>query len=50
MCPRGRPRGKGRPQGLHLCFLKYPKTDLDKPKLPKVYEDSTLHGIINNES
>ena len=21
MCPRGRPRGQGRPRGLHLCLL-----------------------------
>ena len=21
MCPRGRPRGQGRPRGLHLCIL-----------------------------
>ena len=21
MCPRGRPRGQGRPRGLHLCKL-----------------------------
>ena len=21
MCPRGRPRGQGRPRGLHLCHL-----------------------------
>ena len=21
MCPRGRPRGQGRLQGLHLCYL-----------------------------
>ena len=21
MCPRGRPRGQGRPRGLHLCRL-----------------------------
>ena len=21
MCPRGRPRGQGRPRGLHLCFI-----------------------------
>ena len=21
MCPRGRPRGQGRPRGLHLCCL-----------------------------
>ena len=20
MCPQARPRGQGRPQGLHLCF------------------------------
>ena len=20
MCPRGRPRGQGRPRGLHLCM------------------------------
>ena len=20
MCPRGRPRGQGRPRGLHLCL------------------------------
>ena len=23
ICPRGRPRGQGRPRGLHLCFLLY---------------------------
>ena len=23
MCPRGRPRGQGRPRGLHLCLLSY---------------------------
>ena len=23
MCPRGRPRGQGRPRGLHLCNLQY---------------------------
>ena len=22
ICPRGRPRGQGRPRGLHLCYLK----------------------------
>ena len=22
MCPRGRPRGQGRPRGLHLCSKK----------------------------
>ena len=24
ICPRGRPRGQGRPRGLHLCVLKHP--------------------------
>ena len=23
MCPRGRPRGQGRPRGLHLCSLEF---------------------------
>ena len=23
MCPRGRPRGQGRPRGLHLCLVGY---------------------------
>ena len=23
MCPRGRPRGQGRPRGLHLCEIGY---------------------------
>ena len=23
MCPRGRPRGQGRPRGLHLCYLAF---------------------------
>ena len=23
ICPRGRPRGQGRPRGLHLCYLGY---------------------------
>ena len=31
-------------------LLKYPKTYVDKPELPKVYKDSTVHGFINNES
>ena len=35
---------------IATTFLKYPKTDVDKPQLPKVYEDNTLHGFINNES
>ena len=25
MCPRERPRGQGRPQGLHLCLLYFPQ-------------------------
>ena len=23
MCPRGRPRGQGRPRGLHLCWIPF---------------------------
>ena len=25
MCPRERPRGQGRPRGLHLCLLYFPQ-------------------------
>ena len=28
MCPRGRPRGQGRPRGLHLCWLGMEGLDL----------------------
>ena len=28
MCPRGRPRGQGRPRGLHLCYVPYSNTHL----------------------
>ena len=31
-------------------LLKYAKADVDKPELPKVYKDSTLHEFINNKS
>ena len=37
-------------KAIATTLLKYPKTDVDKPELPKVYEDNTLHGFINNES
>ena len=37
-------------KAVATTLLKYPKTDIDKPELPKVYEDSTLHGLINNET
>ena len=37
-------------KAIATTLLKYPKTDVDKPELPKVYEDSTLHGFINYES
>ena len=37
-------------KAVATTLLKYPKTDVDKPELPKVYEDSTLHGLINNET
>ena len=37
---------------IATALMKYPKTDfgIGKPELPKVYEDSTLQGFINNES
>ena len=37
---------------IATTLLKYPKTDfqINKPELPKVYEESTLHAFINNES
>ena len=28
MCPRGRPRGQGRPRGLHLCQHRLPTSAL----------------------
>ena len=37
-------------KAIATTLLKYPKTDEEKPELPKVYEDSTIHGFINNES
>ena len=37
-------------KSIATTMLKYPKTDVDKAELPEVYEDSTLHGFINNES
>ena len=37
-------------KAIATTLLKCPKTDVDKPELPKVYEDSTLHGFIHNES
>ena len=30
MCPRGRPRGQGRPRGLHLCKRSQKKKRLQK--------------------
>ena len=30
MCPRGRPRGQGRPRGLHLCFRPVSNTTVFK--------------------
>ena len=32
MCPRGRPRGQGRPLGLHLCLLHTTKYALSRNK------------------
>ena len=39
-------------KAIATALLKYLKTDfqIDKPELPKGYEDSTQHGFINNES
>ena len=35
-------------KAIATTLLKYPKTGVDKPELPKEYEDSTQHGFINN--
>ena len=34
MCPRGRPRGQGRPRGLHLCLSHFKSCirDMDRMK------------------
>ena len=37
-------------KAIATTLLKYPKTDVDKQALPKVYEDSTLHWFINDQS
>ena len=37
-------------KAIATTLLKYPKTDVDKPELPKVDKDSTVHGFIYNES
>ena len=37
-------------KAIATTLLKYLKTDVDKPQLPKVYKGSTVHGFINNES
>ena len=37
-------------KAIATAMLKYPNTDVYKLELPKVYEDSTVHGFINNES
>ena len=37
-------------KAIATTLLKYLKTDVDKPELPKVYRDSTLHEFINNDS
>ena len=37
-------------KAITTTLSKYPKTDVEKPELPKVYEDSTMHEFINNES
>ena len=35
---------------IATTLLKYSKTDVDKPEVPKVLEDRILHELINNES
>ena len=37
-------------KAIATILLKYLKTVVDKPELPKVYRDSTLHEFINNDS
>ena len=37
-------------KAIATTLLKYSKTDVDKPEPPKVYEDSTLHWFVNDES
>ena len=37
-------------KAIATTLLKYLKTDVDKPELPKVYRDNTLHEFINNDS
>ena len=37
-------------KAIATTLLKYLKTVVDKPELPKVYRDSTLHEFINNDS
>ena len=37
MCPRGRPRGQGRPRGLHLC---------DSKHLSNVSEEATATSFL----
>ena len=36
-------------KAIATTMLKYLKTYVDKPELPKVYRDSTLHEFINND-
>ena len=37
-------------KAIATTLLKCLKTVVDKPELPKVYRDSTLHEFINNDS
>ena len=38
-------------KAIATTLLKHPKTDVDKPELPTIYDDSTLHelAIMNYE-
>ena len=54
MCPRGRPRGQGRPRGLHLCltplqkfaFVRTPFKTIKKNFTPEQKQKTTLTAII----
>ena len=51
MCPRGHPRGQGRPRGLHLCSQEKNNFDFVKIILPLIraishmYADSFLKNV-----
>ena len=40
MCPRGRPRGQGRPRGLHLWYQRTVPVPLQKRRTVLAYRTS----------